>query len=105
MRYTSWAIIGKLAGDDQRIDATKLENNVEMNREAVERALPLMAKVYNFLGMWQGSQNLFVTQKNSSADNKWMTAVRYFSDTEDMDKVSWSNFQQGGAAALKLLEQ
>jgi len=34
-----------------------------------------------------------------------MTAVGYISDTEDIVKASWSNFEQNGAAEFKLLEK
>ena len=43
------------------------ENEWEMNKEAEERKLHTMAKVHIFLEMWQGSQNLCVTQKESLA--------------------------------------
>jgi len=33
-----------------------------------------------------------------------MTAVGYISDTEEIVKASWSNFQHDGAAAFKLSE-
>jgi len=74
-----------------------------MKREAEERQLHRMAKVHNLLKMWQGSQNLCATQKESHAQNKQMTAAVYISDTEEIIKVSWSNLQHDGAAALKLL--
>jgi len=64
-----------------------------------------MAKVHDFLGMWQGSQNLRATQKESRAQNKQMTAVGYIWDTEEMVKASWSFFQHDGAAAFKLSER
>jgi len=61
-----------------------------------------MAKVHDFLEMWQGSQNLCTTQKESQAQNKEMTAIGYISDTEESVKASWSIFQHDGAAAFKL---
>jgi len=64
-----------------------------------------MAKVHDFLEMWQGSQNLRATQKESRAQNKQMTAVGYIPDTEEIIKASWSLFQQDGAAAFKLSER
>jgi len=64
-----------------------------------------MAKVHDFLEMWQGSQNLRATQKESRAQNKQMTAVGYISDTEEIVKASWSLFQHDGAAAFKLSER
>jgi len=64
-----------------------------------------MAKVHNFLEMWQGSQNLHTTQKESPTRNKQMTAVGYISDTEDSVKASWLLFQHEGVAAFKLSER
>jgi hypothetical protein len=55
--------------------------------------------------MWQGSQNLRVTQKEFRAQNKQMAAVGYISDTEEIVKASWSLFQHDGAAAFKLSER
>jgi hypothetical protein len=55
--------------------------------------------------MWQGSQNLHATQKESRAQNKQMTAVGYCSDTEEIVKASWSLFQHDYAAALNLSER
>jgi len=40
-----------------------------MKKEAEEWKLHRMAKVHNFLEMWQGSQNLCATQKESLAQN------------------------------------
>jgi len=48
-----------------------------------------MAKIHNFLEMWQGSQNLCAIQKESRAQNKQMTAVGYISDTEEIAKATW----------------
>jgi hypothetical protein len=64
-----------------------------------------MAKVHNILAMWQGSQNLRATQKESRAQNKQMTAVGYISDIEEIVKSSWSLFQHDGAAAFTLSER
>ena len=61
-----------------------------------------MATVHDFLTMWQGSQNLHATQKESRAQNRQMTAVGYISDTEVIVKVSWSLFQHNGVAAFEL---
>jgi len=60
-----------------------------MKREVEERKLHQMAKVHNFLEMWPGSQNLCATQKESCAQNKQMTGIRYISDTEEVVNVSW----------------
>jgi len=64
-----------------------------------------MAMVYYFLEMWQGSQNLRATQKESRAQNKQMTGVRYISDTEEIVKASWSLIQHDCAAAFELSER
>jgi hypothetical protein len=75
-----------------------------MKKELEVRKLHRMAKVYDFLEMWQGSRNLCATQNESCAQNQQMTAVGYISDTEEIVKASWSLFQHDGAAAFKLSE-
>jgi hypothetical protein len=96
---------GILAGTDPELDNENKQNDSEMKKEAEERKLHRIAKVHDFLEMWQGSQNLRATQKESRAQNKQMTAVRYISDTEEIVKASWSLFQHDGAAAFKLSER
>jgi len=96
---------GILAGTDPELDTTNTENNSEMKKEAEERKLHRMAKVHDFLEMWQSSQNLHATQKESRAQTKQMNAVGYISDTEDIVKASWSLFQHDGVAAFKLSER
>jgi len=54
--------------------------------------------------MWQGSQNLRATQKESRTQTKQMTAVGYVSDTEEIVKAPCSLIQHDGAAAFKLSE-
>jgi hypothetical protein len=61
-----------------------------------------MAKVHDFLEMWQGTQNLHVAQQEFHAQNKKMTAIGYISDTDVSLRVSWSFLQYDGAAAFKL---
>jgi hypothetical protein len=63
-----------------------------MKKEAEERKLHRMAKVHNFLEMWQGSQNLRATENESRAKNKQITALGYISDPEEIVKASWSLF-------------
>jgi hypothetical protein len=46
-----------------------------MKKEAQERKLNRMAKVHDFLEMWQRSENLRATQKESATQNMEMTAV------------------------------
>jgi hypothetical protein len=96
---------GILAGTDLELDTMNTENDSEMKKEAEERKLHRMAKVHDFLEMWQGRQNLRTTQKESRAQNKQMTAVGYISDPEEIVKSSWSLFQHDGAAVFKLLER
>jgi hypothetical protein len=74
---------------------------MEMNSEAEEMMWHAMAKDLNFLEMWQGSQNLRVTLKESHSQTKHITAVRYISDTEEIIEASLSNFPYDGAAAHK----
>jgi len=76
-----------------------------MKKEAEARKLHRMAKVHDFLEMWQGSQNLCATQKESHAQNKQMTAVGYITDTEEIVKAPWSLFQHDVAAAFKSSER
>jgi len=64
-----------------------------------------MAKVHDFLEMWQGSQNLRATRKKSRAQNTQMSAVGYVLNTEEIVKASWSLFQHDGAAVFKLSER
>jgi len=76
-----------------------------MKTEAEERTLHRMAKVHDFLEMWQGSQNLHATQKESHAQNKQMTAVGYISNPEEIFRASWSLFQIHGADAFQWWER
>jgi hypothetical protein len=64
-----------------------------------------MAKVHDFLEMWQGSENLRATQKETRTQIMQMTALGYLLDTEEIVKASWSLFQHDGAAAFKLSER
>ena len=94
-----------LACDNPVLDTTSTDNDMEMKREAEEKKLHRMAKVHNVLEMWHGSQSVPATQKELQAQNKQMTAVGYISDTEEIIKASWSNFQHDGAAAFQLSEK
>jgi hypothetical protein len=64
-----------------------------------------MAKVHNFFEMWQSSQTLRATQKESRTQNKWMTAVKYISDTAEIVEAACSLFHDDGVAAFKLSEK
>ena len=94
-----------LAGDDPTLHTMNAENDLEMWRSAEQRTLHTMPKVYDFLGMWPGSQNLHATQKESRAQNKQMTSGEYTSDTEELVKASWWNFRHGAGAAFKLSQR
>jgi hypothetical protein len=94
-----------LVGTDPEFNTSNTENDSEMKNEAEERKLRRMAKVTNFLEMWQSSQNLHATQKESSTQNNQLTAVGYISDMEEIFKASWSLFQHDAAAAFKLSER
>ena len=96
---------GILAGTDLELDTTHTENDTEMKKEAEERKLHRMPKVHDFLEMWQGSQNLHVSRKESRAQNIQMTTVGYISDTEEIVKACWSLFHHDGTAAFKLPER
>jgi hypothetical protein len=47
-----------LVGTDPELNTMNTENNSEMKKEVEETKLNRMAKVHDFLEMWQGSQNL-----------------------------------------------
>ena len=96
---------GILAGDFAALVTAETENDLELKKEVEERKLHILANVHDFLEMWQGRQNQHDTQKESRTRNKPMTALGYISDTEEMIKASWSNFQHDGAAAVKLSER
>jgi len=96
---------GILAGTDPELDTTNTENDSEMKKEAEERKSHRIAKVHHFLEMWQGSQNLHATQKESHAQNRQKTALGYISHTEEIVKASCSLSQHDGAAAFKLSER
>jgi len=105
VRQYAWSDSVIVAGDDPALDRSATDNELELKREAEERILHRMAKVHDILEMWQGSQNLRSTKKESHPQNKQMTAIGYISDTADSVKASWSLFQHDGAAAFKLSER
>ena len=94
-----------MAGTDRELDTPHTENDSQMKNDAEERKLHRMAKVHDFLEMWQGSEHLRATQKESRPQNNQMTAVGYISDTEESVKASWSPFQHDRAAAFELSER
>jgi hypothetical protein len=89
-----------LVGIDKELDTTNTENDSEMKKEAEEWKLHKMAKVHDFLEMWQGSQNLRATQQESRSRNKQMTVLGYILDPEVIVKASRSLFQHDGSAAF-----
>jgi len=66
---------GRLAGHWTALDTTETEQDFKLKKGLEERKLHRMAKVHNFLEMWQGSHNLHATQKEPRIQNKKMTAV------------------------------
>jgi hypothetical protein len=76
-----------------------------MKHDTAESTLNTVAKVHDCLVLWQGSQNLHTTQKESQTKNKQMTAIEYILAIEEIVKASWSQFQHNGAAAFKLSER
>jgi hypothetical protein len=102
VRQFSRANCGLLVGDNPVLDSDSTDYDMEMKRGAEEKKLHRMAKVHDFFEMWQGSQTLRATQKESHSENQQMTAIGYISDTEEIVKASWSNIHHDGAAAFKL---
>jgi len=81
-RQFARAHIGILAGADPELDTTNTEIDSEMKKVTEESKLHRMAKVHNFLEMWQGSQNLWATKKESGAQHEQITVVGFSSDME-----------------------
>jgi len=105
LRQFARVINGNFLDIDPKLDIMNPENDSEIKKQAEEGKLHRMAKVDNFSVMWQGSQNLGATPKESCAQNKQMTALVYISDTEQIVKASWSLFQHDGATAFKLSQR
>jgi len=64
-----------------------------------------MAKVHDFLEMWQDSENLWATQKALYHWNKQITTMGYISDKKQTVKLSWSAFEHDGIAGVKMTEK
>jgi len=94
-----------LASADPSLNTTKTENDSEMEKMAKERILHRMAKVYDVLEVWQGSQMICATLKEPRAHNKQMTVVGYISHTEEIVKASWSLLHHDCGAAFQLSER
>jgi hypothetical protein len=83
-------------------DTPNTEGHSQMKKIEQGSAVYNMAKVYEFLEIWQGSQILHATQTESPTQNKQMSAEGYISDTQETVKASWSLFQHDGATTFKL---
>jgi hypothetical protein len=93
---------GIFAGADPDLNTTNTENNTEMKNDTEESLFHRIAKVHHILEMWQSSQKICVTQKNSHAQNNNMTAVAYLSHMEEVLKESWSLVLHLGVAVFTL---
>jgi len=69
------------------LDTAETENNLELNKEGEPRSLKSMAKVHDFLEMWQGTQNQCATQKEPHTQKKQMSTIGYISDTKEIIKA------------------
>jgi hypothetical protein len=96
---------GILESDSAALDAAETKNISELKKEMEEGKMHRMPKAHNFLEMWQCSQNLCATQKESDTQNKQMIAVGYISDSEEIIKASWSHFPHHGVAGFQFLER
>jgi hypothetical protein len=84
------------------LDTTETENSLELKTEEEEKKFQRTAIVHNILEMWQVSQILCPTQKESCAQNQQISATGYNANIKEIIKASWSNFQFRGVAAFKL---
>ena len=88
IRQLHWSNRWIYAFDDPALGITSSETDWEMKSEAEEMKLHSMAKVQNILEIWQGSQNLHATQKESPAQNKQITAIDYTGYWKDFQSIS-----------------
>jgi len=96
---------GMLAGSEPLLHTMNTESDLEMKKEEEERQSHRMPKVHNFREMWQGSQTLRATKKESRAQYKQMTAMGYISDMEGIFTAPLSPFQHDVLAAFELWER
>jgi len=75
-----------LAGADPQLNTINTKNDTQIKKDAEERKLHRMAKVHDFLVMWQGSQNLHAAQKESHAQNGQMTPWDTFRTRKRLSK-------------------
>jgi len=94
-----------LAGDDLTLDTTDTDNYLEIKKHGEESTLHRIAKVDHFLEMWQSDRHVWPTQEESCAQNKQMSVVWYFSDTEDIVEASWLLLHHNSAPAVNLSER
>jgi hypothetical protein len=90
------------ANDYTALHNTETATDLKLGKEAAERKFHRMAKVHDLWPMWQGSQNLYPTQKGSGTQNMQMTSIGYISENDELIKESWSNLEHQGATAFKL---
>jgi hypothetical protein len=90
-----------LKGADAELDTMNTENDLDINNNVEEWKLLTIAMVDNILVMWQGSQNLPVTQSQSHTQNKQLTTVSYISESEEIVNTFCSLFQHDVAAAFE----
>ena len=106
-------VVRQFAGANNRIfagsytapDSMERKNELDLKRQVEEWKLHRVAKVHASSEMWQGSQNLCPTPKESPSHNKHMASIGYISTTEEIVKASWQNFQHDGSAAFTLSER
>jgi len=96
---------GISASNKTALDTPNAENDLEPKREAVEIPLHIIAMGHNFLKMWQGSQNLPATQKESHAHDKQMTVVGNISDNEEIVKQSLFTFSKWSCSRIKIVQK
>jgi hypothetical protein len=93
------------AGTELQLNTTHPDNDSEMKKVAEERKLYRMGKVNYFLEMWQGSQNLCATQKESCTHNRQMPTVEDISHMYVIVQASWPLFEHAGVAGFKSSER
>ena len=93
---------GLLASNTGQINSSIPDNDSKNKKVAAQSNLYQMAKVNDFLVIWQGSENLYTIQKTLHTQNKHMTAMGYIPDTVEIVRVSWLAFKHDGVAAFKL---
>jgi hypothetical protein len=93
-----------LADVDPALDTSNTEQATHIKNEAEDRNSHRIAMRHDFLEVWQGSQILCLTQKESRAEIKQMTTIGFISDMEDTVNAFFPLFQPGGMAAFTLTE-